>query len=114
MDTNIDTNADDIVQISKSQWENTPVTTIGRTTKVVKTQDRSGWKAVLIRQATFDQLKEQMKAQDRSKKTLDLAGLADGFIGHMLSDPLLAEAGTVEGRNRKRAEILAAANEWAE
>jgi hypothetical protein len=105
---------DDLVQNAKSQWDAAPATTNGRTTKAVKSSERRGWKAILIRQTTFDELKELMRAQDRSKKTLDLAGLADGLIGHMLSDPLLAEAGTAEGRNRKRDEILAAANEWAD
>ena len=114
METNLATKDDDIVQISKTQWEATPATTIGKTTKVVKATERRGWRAVLIRQETFDQLKELMKQQDKSKRALDLAGIADGMIGHMLSDPELADAGVAEGRNRKRAEILAAAEEWAD
>ncbi len=105
---------DDVVQVSKSEWEATQATTIGKTTKVVKAAERRGWKAVLIRQSTFEELKELMKAQDKGKRSLDLAGIADGLIGHMLSTSELAEAGIVEGRNRKRAEILAAAAEWAD
>jgi hypothetical protein len=105
---------DDRVQNFTPQGDATPAATNGRMTKAYRPSERRGWRAILIRQSTFDQLKDLMRAQDRSKKTLDLAGLADGFIGHMLSDPLLAEAGTAEGRNRKRDEILAAANEWAD
>ena len=33
---NNDTKSDDVVQISKSEWEASPATTIGKTTKVVK------------------------------------------------------------------------------
>ena len=104
----------EFVQISKTQWEATAATTIGKTTKVVKSPERRGWKAVLIRQDTFDALKNAMKDQDKSKRTLDLAGIADGMLGHVLSDPTTIEAGIAEGRARKRAEILAAADEWAE
>lgn len=104
---------DDLIQISRMEWESTPATTIGKTTKVAKMTERRGWKSVLIRQNTFDRLKEAMKAQDKSKKTLDLAGIADGMIGRMLSDPALSEAGIAEGRARKREEILAAAKDWA-
>ena len=111
-DTN--TSDDDLVQISKTQWEATAATTLGKTTKVVKSPERRGWKAVLIRQDTFDSLKNAMKDQDKSKRTLDLAGIADGMLGHVLSDPTTIEAGIAEGRARKRAEILAAADEWAE
>ncbi len=111
---NNDTKSDDVVQISKSEWEASSATTIGKTTKVVKPQERRGWKAVLIRQETFDALKSAMKHQDKSKRTLDLAGIADGMLGHMLSNPDMTEAGIAEGRARKRAEILAAADEWAE
>src|SRR5450631_617479 len=50
MENNLANKDDDIVQISKSQWEETPATTIGKTTKVVKAPERRGWKAVLIRQ----------------------------------------------------------------
>lgn len=105
---------DDLVQISKTEWESTPATTIGKTTKVAKMPERRGWKSVLIRQDTFDRLKEVMKAQDKGRRTLDLAGIADGMVGHMLSDPVLSEAGIAEGRARKREEILAAANDWAD
>ena len=55
-----------------------------------------------------------LKNQDKSKRTLDLAGIADGMLGHMLSKPDMTEAGIAEGRARKRTEILAAADEWAE
>lgn len=105
---------DDLVEISRTEWESTPATTIGKTTKVVKPPERKGWRSVLVRQETFDQLKTLMKAQDKTRKTLDLAGIADGLVGHMLSDPVLAEVGIAEGRNRKRQEILAAANDWAD
>lgn len=114
METKLANKDDDIVQVSKTEWEATQATTIGKTTKVVKATERRGWKAVLIRQSTFEELKDLMKGQDKSKRALDLAGVADGMIGHMLSDPELAEAGIAEGRNRKRAEILAAAEEWAD
>ena len=116
MTDHTDTNPsdDDLVQISKTEWEASSATTIGKTTKVVKPQERRGWKAVLIRQDTFDALKNAMKNQDKSKRTLDLAGIADGMLGHLLSDPDMTEAGIAEGRARKRAEILAAAEEWAE
>ena len=63
---------------------------------------------------TFDALKSVMKDQDKSKRTLDLAGIADGMLGHMLSDPDRTATGIAEGRFRKRAEIQAAADEWAE
>ena len=108
------TKSDDVVQISKSEWEASPATTIGKTTKVVKSPERRGWKAVLVRQDTFDALKTVLKNQDKSKRTLDLAGIADGMLGHMLSKPDMTEAGIAEGRARKRTEILAAADEWAE
>lgn len=108
------TPSDDLVQISKTTWENTTATTIGRTTKVVKTRERHGWKAIVIRQNTFDQLKELMKGQDRSKKRLDLASLADGLLANLLKNRDMVEAGIAEGRARKRAEILAAANAWAD
>ncbi len=110
---NNDTDSE-FVQISKSQWEATAATTIGKTTKVVKSPERRGWKAVLIRQDTFDALKNAMRDQDKSKRTLDLSGIADGMLGHMLSDPDRTAAGIAEGRFRKRAEIQAAADEWAE
>ncbi len=114
-DTHDGTNSDgDVVQISKTQWEATAATTIGKTTKVVKSPERRGWKAVLIRQDTFDALKNAMRDQDKSKRTLDLSGIADGMLGHMLSDPDRTAAGIAEGRFRKRAEIQAAADEWAE
>ena len=111
---NNDTKPDDVVQISRSEWEASPATTIGKTTKVVKSPERRGWKAVLVRQDTFDALKTVFKNQDKSKRILDLAGITDGMLGHMLSNPLTIEAGVAEGRARKRAEILASADEWAE
>lgn len=114
MEAKIAKQDDDIVEVSKIEWEATHATTIGKTTKVVKAPERRGWKAVLIRQSTFEELKELMKGQVKGKRALDLAGIADGLIGHMLSEPELAEAGVAEGRNRKRAEILAAAAEWAD
>ena len=111
---NNDTKPDDVVQISRSEWEASPATTIGKTTKVVKSPERRGWKAVLVRQDTFDALKTVFKNQDKSKRILDLAGITDGMLGNMLSKPDMTEAGIAEGRARKRTEILAAADEWAE
>lgn len=104
----------DVVHISKTEWETTPTTTIGTTTKVVKPPERRGWRSILIRQETFDRLKDLMKKQDRSKKTLDLSGVADGVIAYVLLDPDRANAGVAEGRKRKRDEIIEAANQWAE
>jgi hypothetical protein len=85
----------------------------GKAMKIARPGERRGWRAVLIRQQTFEQLKELMKSQS-GKRTLDLAGITDGIVAHGLSDPDRARAAIAEGRNRKREEFLAAANEWAD
>lgn len=75
---------------------------------------REGWKAVLIRQARFDALKQALKTQDQGKRALDLAELADGIVSYVLADPERTKAAIVEGRNSKRLELLRAADEWAD
>jgi hypothetical protein len=95
-----------------------PVTRVaatnGNTTKCARRRERPGWKAVLVRDGTFNKLKLLSKNQDNNKKQLDLAEIADGLIGHMLSNLELAKIGITEGRKRKREEFLAAAEDWAE